>query len=298
MKYHTPVLLNESLEGLNINPAGIYVDLTFGGGGHSREILKRLTTGKLFAFDQDEDAQANILPDERFTFIGQNFRYMKNFLKYYHVDHVDGILADLGLSSHHLDVAERGFSFQHEGPLDMRMNQNAELTAAVVVNTYPKEELKNIFYSYGELSNSAKLCELIVKARNEKEIKTVNDFKTAIAACTPRDFEFKFLAKVFQALRIEVNGELDSLKEMLMQTIDVMKKDGRLVVITYHSLEDRIVKNFIKKGIFEGEVEKDIYGNYVVPFAPVNKKVILPELSEIQTNSKARSAKLRIGRRL
>jgi len=292
--YHTPVLLKESIEGLNIKPDGIYVDVTFGGGGHSREILKYLTTGKLFSFDQDVDAQANLIEDDRFVFVRHNFRYFKNFLRYYGVDHVDGILADLGVSSHEFDVAERGFSFRFEGKLDMRMNQSSDFTASDLVNNYSTEELFRVFREYGELKNTGKLVRAIESYRKSQPIDTIGEFKEAIDSCVPKFKDAKYLAKVFQALRIEVNQEMDALKEMLMQTPDVLGQQGRLVVITYHSLEDRLVKNFIRSGNFSGVVEKDFFGNVKTPLKAVNRKVILPSDEEIEINSRARSAKLRV----
>jgi 16S rRNA (cytosine1402-N4)-methyltransferase len=294
MTYHTPVLLNESVDGLEINPEGIYVDATFGGGGHSRGIIQRLKTGRLIAFDQDEDAERNVIKDERFLFINQNFRYLRNNLRYHGIQFIDGLLADLGVSSHHLDVPERGFSFSHRGELDMRMNRGASLTARKVLNSYGEEELQRIFSFYGEIRNSKKLANLIIHVRREKEIREIPQFVELIAPCIPVKHESKYLAKVFQALRIEVNRELDCLNELLMQCVDLIKKNGRLVMITYHSLEDRMVKNFIRSGNVNGLLNKDFYGNIEVPFAPVNKKVIVPGATEIRRNSRARSAKLRI----
>ncbi|MFA8435603.1 MAG: 16S rRNA (cytosine(1402)-N(4))-methyltransferase RsmH [Marinifilaceae bacterium] len=295
--YHIPVLLKESIEGLDIKPDGIYVDVTFGGGGHSREIIKHLTTGKLIGFDQDVDAESNLIDDERFIFVRHNFRYFKNFLRYHGIDKVDGILADLGVSSHEFDVAERGFSFRFEGDLDMRMNQSASFTAADLVNEYEPEQLYRIFKFYGEVKNPGKLVRQIESYRKNHKIETICQFKEAIEPCVPKFKEKKYLAQVFQALRIEVNQEMDVLKEMLMQTPDVLKEDGRLVVITYHSLEDRLVKNFIRDGKFEGAAEKDFYGNVQVPLSAVNRKVILPTDEEIEMNGRARSAKLRIAKR-
>ncbi len=296
--YHTPVLLKESVEGLNINPEGTYVDVTYGGGGHSKEILKKLTTGRLIAFDQDKDAVLNVINDERLLFVNHNFRYLKNFLRYYNIGQVDGLLADLGVSSHHFDVAGRGFSYRYDGELDMRMNQKSSITANHILNVYHEKQLYSIFKLYGEIKNASRLVNNIVNYRKENEIKTINQFKEVISDCMPKYKENKYLSKVFQALRIEVNGEVDSLKDLLMQSGDVIKKDGRLVVITYHSIEDRLVKNYIKKGKFEGDVEKDFYGNILVPFNAVNKKVIVPNESEIENNVRARSAKLRIAQRL
>ncbi len=280
-----------------VKPDGIYVDVTFGGGGHSKEILRRLTTGRLIAFDMDEDAKKNVIQNDRFLFLNQNFRFLKNNLKYYGINKIDGLIADLGVSSHHFDVEERGFSFAKGGSLDMRMNRKGKLTAKIVLETYTKERLKNVFLKYGEIHNSKRLAETIVNYRTNKEIEKIKEFISIIKSCVTKSYENKYLAKVFQALRIEVNRELENLKEMLFQTIDLIKTDGRLVVITYHSLEDRLVKNFIRKGKFEGELEKDIYGNVELPFDQVNKKVIIPGKEEIIRNSRARSAKLRIARR-
>lgn len=296
-EYHIPVLLKESINGLMVKPDGIYVDVTFGGGGHSKEILRRLTTGRLIAFDMDEDAKKNVIQNDRFLFLNQNFRFLKNNLKYYGINKIDGLIADLGVSSHHFDVEERGFSFAKGGLLDMRMNRKGKLTAKIVLETYTKERLKNVFLKYGEIHNSKRLAETIVNYRTNKEIEKIKEFISIIKSCVTKSYENKYLAKVFQALRIEVNRELENLKEMLFQTIDLIKTDGRLVVITYHSLEDRLVKNFIRKGKFEGELEKDIYGNVELPFDQVNKKVIIPGKEEIIRNSRARSAKLRIARR-
>lgn len=299
--YHTPVLLKQSINGLNIKPDGIYVDLTFGGGGHSKEILKRLTSGRLIAFDYDKDAEANVFNDVRFMFVRNNFKYLKNFLRYYKIKSVDGIIADLGVSSHHFDTAERGFSFRFDGKLDMRMNKSSKLTASTLLNTYTGKQLYNVFTRYGEIKNAHTLTELIMNYRSENEISTTRQLKEIIAPILinlPVYRNNKFLAKVFQALRIEVNKEIDVLKDMLLQTIDVIKKQGRLVVISYHSLEDRIVKNFITKGKFEGDAEKDFYGNLIVPYEPVNRKIIIPDADEIKLNSRAKSAKLRIAKRI
>ena len=288
-------MLSESVDGLNINPDGIYVDVTFGGGGHSREILKRLGTyGRLIAFDQDEDALQNTLDDTRFLLLNNNFRYLKNFLKYYKAVPVDGILADLGVSSHQFDKAERGFSTRFESELDMRMNQQQDLSAQRIVNEYNQQQLSEVFWHYGEINNGAQLASGIIKYRSEKEIKTTVDLKEAISRQIDKKNEIKYLAKVFQALRIEANMELDVLKEFLLQALEVLKSQGRLVIISYHSLEDRLVKNFIKSGNFNGEIEKDFFGNTKVPFNLINKKVLIPDESEINENSRARSAKLRI----
>ena len=295
-EYHIPVLLDECLEGLKIKPDGVYVDLTFGGGGHSKEILKQLTTGKLIGFDQDEDAESNVPNDDRFVFVRHNFRYLRNFIKYLGFDKVDGILADLGVSSHEFDVAERGFSFRFDGELDMRMNQSLNFTAADVLNDYETDDLFRIFKMYGEVKNPGKLIRLIDDFRKNNSLKTIQKFKEVIAPCIPKFKEHKYLAQVFQALRIEVNQEMDALKEMLMQSADVLNPEGRLVVITYHSLEDRLVKNFIRDGKFEGGAEKDFFGNVTTPLVSVNKKVILPGTEEIERNGRARSAKLRIAK--
>lgn len=298
MSYHVPVLLHESIEGLNIKPDGIYVDVTFGGGGHSREILSRLTTGKLLAFDQDADAEQNVPKSDNFIFCNSNFRFLRNFLKYYKIQQIDGLLADLGVSSHHFDEVSRGFTFQHNAPLDMRMNPNSQTTAAEILMKAPENELKHIFREYGEVENSGKLVYLIVTARSEKNLDTSDKFIEAIKPAIPRNQENKYLAKVYQALRIRVNNELESLKAMLTQCIGAIKPGGRLVVITYHSLEDRLVKNFIKNGIFEGEAESDLFGNRKVPFRSIHNKIITPSEKEIGINSRARSAKLRIAERI
>jgi len=296
--YHIPALLEESINGLNIKGNGDYVDVTFGGGGHSREILKNLTTGRLFAFDQDKDAFDNLPDDEHFHFIHHNFRYLKNFMRYYHVPQVDGIIADLGVSFHDFDEADRGFSFRYSGKLDMRMNQEAELTASVIVNEYSEEDLIKIFRQYGEIKNSRQLVKKIIAARQSDSIKTTDELKKIVAPCVPKRIESKYLARVFQALRIETNGELDVLKEFLLQTTSLIKPGGRLVVLTYHSLEDRLVKNFIRSGNFQGEVEKDFYGNIQTSFKAINRKVIVPGETEIGINPRSRSAKLRIAERV
>lgn len=293
--YHVPVLLNESIDGMNIRPGGIYVDVTFGGGGHSKEILTRLDdTAHLYSFDQDEDAEKNIVNDHRFTFVRSNFRYLSNFLRYYDVEEVDAILADLGVSSHHFDDSERGFSFRFDGKLDMRMNKRAGITAAEIVNTYSEERLADIFYLYGELKNSRKLASVIAKARLSKPIVTIGDFLEIIKPLFGREREKKELAKVFQALRIEVNQEMEALKEMLYAAIEALKPGGRLVVITYHSLEDRMVKNIMKTGNIEGKAEQDFFGNVQAPFKLVNNKVIVASEEEVAHNPRSRSAKLRI----
>ena len=294
--YHVPVLLQESLEGMNITPEGTYVDVTFGGGGHSREILRRLgAEGYLYGFDQDADAEQNIPADSRFTFVRSNFRYLYNFMRYHQVaGEVDGLLADLGVSSHHFDDQERGFSFRFDGDLDMRMNTRAGKTAADIVNTYTEEALADVFYLYGELKISRKLAAVIAKSRAVKKITTIGELLEVVKPFIGKDKEKKFLAQVFQALRIEVNDEMRALKEMLQGTLKVLKPEGRLVVITYHSLEDRLVKNFLKTGNFEGKAEKDFFGNVNSPFRLVNTKVIVPTDAEIERNPRSRSAKLRI----
>lgn len=293
--YHVPVLLDESVDGMNLRPGGIYVDVTFGGGGHSKEILRRMDdTARLYSFDQDEDAEKNIVNDPRFTFVRSNFRYLSNFLRYYGVEEVDGILADLGVSSHHFDDSERGFSFRFDGKLDMRMNKRAGMTAADIVNTYDEERLADLFYLYGELKNSRKLASVLVKARAVQPIVTIGDFLNLVKPLFGREREKKELAKVFQALRIEVNHEMEALKEMLQAATEALKPGGRLVVITYHSLEDRLVKNLMKTGNVEGKTEQDFFGNRQTPFRLVNNKVILASDEEVNRNPRSRSAKLRI----
>lgn len=293
--YHVPVLLKESVDGMNIRPDGVYVDVTFGGGGHSKEILSRLNNkGTLLGFDQDEDAEKNRLESDRFIFVRSNFRYLSNFLRYHGVEKVDAILADLGVSSHHFDDSERGFSFRFSGKLDMRMNKRSGITAADVVNTYSEEQLADIFYLYGELKNSRRIANLLVKERSKGNIDTVEEFLTIIKPLFGREREKKELAKVFQALRIEVNHEMEALKEMLMAATEALKPGGRLVVITYHSLEDRMVKNLMKTGNIEGKQEQDFFGNIQTPFKLVNNKVIVPSEEEIARNPRSRSAKLRI----
>ena len=292
--YHVPVLLEESVSGLNIEPDGVYLDLTFGGGGHSREILKRLKDGCLIGFDQDSDALANVPDDSRFIFVNHNFRYLRNFLRYCGYDEADGILADLGVSSHEFDEAGRGFSFRFDAELDMRMNQRSRLKATDILNTYSEENLIRIFRNYGEVDNVRRLVDLIVNARTGKMITRSEEFLQVIAPCVPKQKEKKYLAQVYQALRIEVNGELEALEDMLKEAERALRPGGRLVVITYHSLEDRIVKNFLKSGNFEGKVEKDFYGHVKRNFELVNRKVIVPSEEEIERNPRARSAKLRI----
>ena len=293
--YHTPALLNETIEGLNIKSDGIYVDVTFGGGGHSKEILTRLgAKGKLLGFDQDEDAVKNIIQDDRFIFVKSNFKYLKNFLRYHNIEKVDGILADLGVSSHHFDEADRGFSFRFDGALDMRMNTQSPLTAAVLLNTYSEEKLADVFYLYGELHNSRKIARTIVNARTNAPFDRIFPFIEVLKPFFGREKEKKDMARVFQALRIEVNKEMDVLRALLDQSLEVLNPKGRLVVLTYHSLEDRLVKNFIRSGNFEGNIEKDFYGNVLSPFKAVNNKVIIAGNEEIGRNPRARSAKLRI----
>lgn len=292
--YHVPVLLEESVSGLNIDPDGVYLDLTFGGGGHSREILKRLKDGCLIGFDRDSDALANVPDDSRFIFVNHNFRYLRNFLRYCGYDEADGILADLGVSSHEFDEAGRGFSFRFDAELDMRMNQRSRLKATDILNTYSEENLIRIFRNYGEVDNVRRLVDLIVNARTGKMITRSEEFLQVIAPCVPKQKEKKYLAQVYQALRIEVNGELEALEDMLKEAERALRPGGRLVVITYHSLEDRIVKNFLKSGNFEGKVEKDFYGHVKRNFELVNRKVIVPSEEEIERNPRARSAKLRI----
>jgi len=294
MEYHNPVLLHASVDGLNIKPDGIYVDVTFGGGGHSKEILKRLgPDGKLFAFDQDEDALANALPDERFTLINENFRFIKRFLRFYGVKSVDGILADLGVSSHQFDVPERGFSTRFDAGLDMRMSQKNDLNAYRVVNEYDEANLKRVFLDYGELKNAPVLARTIIEARELKLIKTTDELKEVLARFLPERVRNKILAQIYQAIRIEVNQEMDVLKEFLEQSLEILNPGGRLSVISYHSLEDRLVKRFVKNGMFEGEPERDFFGNFSVPFKTVGK-LIVPDAAEIKENNRARSAKLRI----
>ncbi len=297
-EYHNPVLLKQTVDGLAIKSDGVYVDVTFGGGGHSREILKRLgPDGKLFAFDQDKDAVDNAIDDERFTLINENFRFIKRFLRFHGVKKVDGILGDFGVSSHQFDVAERGFSTRFEADLDMRMNQSGALSAFEVVNKYDEAGLRKMFLGYGELRNAPKLARAIVGARKENPIKTSSELKEVLSPFLPKHKEHKILAQIYQAIRIEVNQEIDALKEFLMQTVELLEKDGRISLISYHSLEDRLVKRFIRSGMFEGEPEKDMYGNVSVPFKKVGK-LIVPEQEEIKENNRARSAKLRIAERV
>jgi 16S rRNA (cytosine1402-N4)-methyltransferase len=297
-KFHTPVLLNESINGLAISSDGVYVDATFGGGGHSAKILEKLGKGTLLAFDQDVDTIDNIIKDERLIFVQHNFRFLKNFLRYHEIEFVDGILADLGVSSHDFDVPDRGFSFRFDGKLDMRMNQTAKITAAQIVNEYDEETLAKIFREFGELSNARKTAAVIVAARRLERIETTQQLCKVIEPLVPKKAANKYLAQVFQALRIEVNQELEVLKSFLTDAVEVLKPGGRLVVISYHSLEDRLVKNLIQKGDFSGEVEKDFFGNVQVKFNPIGKKVIVPSDEEIALNPRARSAKLRIAEKI
>jgi 16S rRNA (cytosine1402-N4)-methyltransferase len=297
--YHVPVLLNESIDGLDIKSDGIYIDVTFGGGGHSKEILRRLgKKGHLYSFDQDPDAEKNIVNDDHFTFVRSNFRYLKNWMRYYGVDHIDGLLADLGVSSHHFDDETRGFSFRFDAPLDMRMNKRAGTTAAEILNNYDEEQLADIFYIYGELKNARKIAATIAKARNEKKIETTDDFLHVTEKLFQREREKKEMAKMFQALRIEVNHEMDALKEMLNGAKDLLCEGGRLSVITYHSLEDRIVKNMMKAGNVEGKIKQDFFGRIEAPFRLINNKVIVPSDEEQQQNPRSRSAKLRVAEKI
>jgi 16S rRNA (cytosine1402-N4)-methyltransferase len=298
MEYHNPVLLHPTVDGLNIKPDGIYVDVTFGGGGHSKEILKRLgPNGRLFAFDQDEDALANALQDERFTLINENFRFIKRFLRFHGVKSVDGILADLGVSSHQFDVPERGFSTRFDAELDMRMSQKNDLNAYRVVNEYEEQDLRRVFFDYGELKNAPVLARTIVEAREHRPIKTTDELKDVLAKFLPERVKNKILAQIYQAIRIEVNQEMDVLKEFIEQSLEILNPGGRFSVISYHSLEDRLVKRFIKNGMFEGEPERDFYGNFSVPFKTIGK-LIVPDDTEIKINNRARSAKLRIAEKV
>lgn len=298
MEYHNPVLLHPTVDGLDIKPDGVYVDVTFGGGGHSKEILKRLgPNGRLFAFDQDEDALANALPDERFTLINENFRFIKRFLRFHGVKAVDGILADLGVSSHQFDVPERGFSTRFDAELDMRMSQKNDMSAYRVVNEYEEQDLRRVFFDYGELKNAPVLARTIVEARKDYPIKTTDELKDVLKKFLPEKVRNKVLAQIYQAIRIEVNQEMDVLKEFIEQSLEILKPGGRFSVISYHSLEDRLVKRFIKNGMFEGEPERDFYGNFSVPFKTIGK-LIVPDNEEIKINNRARSAKLRVAEKL
>lgn len=298
MAYHNPVLLQSSVDYLVTNPDGTYVDVTYGGGGHSREILSRLGSGRLIAFDQDSDAQANLVEDERFTFVPSNFKNLSRFLKYHQAYPVDGILADLGVSSHQFDTPERGFSYREDGVLDMRMNVNAGKSAQDIVNQYDEQALSQIFYRYGELSDGRTLARRIVKAREERPIRTTQELVEALKPSLPRGRENKSLSRIFQALRIEVNQEMEALEAFLAQTVEALKIGGRLVVISYHSLEDRMVKNFMRAGNFSGEVEKDFYGNPQTPFKLITRKALVPDDEEINLNPRARSAKLRVAEKI
>jgi len=298
MVYHIPALLKESIDGLNIQPDGIYVDVTFGGGGHSREILNRLKTGKLVAFDQDEDAGLNIPADEKFLFLNQNFRFLRNNLRFNNIESIDGLIADLGVSFHQFDVPERGFSFRQDALLDMRMSQYSSVTAAHLLEITEESELADIFYRYGELSDSRRIAREIVLRRTSAPLKTVNDLIGAVGKLAPFRQEHKFYAKLFQALRIAVNHEIDYLQEMLEQALSVLNTGGRLVVISYHSLEDRVVKNFMKSGNFRGEEKKDFFGNTETPFRLINRKGTTPGDEEIAVNNRARSARLRIAEKI
>jgi 16S rRNA (cytosine1402-N4)-methyltransferase len=298
MVYHIPALLDESIEGLNIRPDGIYVDATFGGGGHSMEILKRLTTGKLIAFDQDEEARLNVPDDQRLIFLEQNFRFLKNNLMFNNIKSIDGLIADLGVSFHQFDEPERGFTFRKEAPLDMRMNRNSKMTAAILIQTMDEPMLADIFYNYGELTNSRKIAGKIVEARAKKPVTCAGDLISVIEKLAPGRQENKFYAKVFQALRIAVNHEIDFLKEMLLQALEILNTGGRLVIISYHSLEDRVVKNFMRTGNFEGLIKKDFYGNPETPFRVLTKKGVIPKDEEIVRNNRSRSARLRIAEKI
>lgn len=294
MEYHNPVLLKETVDGLNVKPDGIYVDVTFGGGGHSREIMKRLgPNGRLFGFDQDEDAQANIIDDERFVLIPENFRFIKRFLRFHGVKQVDGILADLGVSSHQFDVPERGFSTRFEAELDMRMSKKNELNAFVVINDYDEADIKRVLFDYGELKNGGAMAHVIVEARKNEPIKNSEQLKKVLSRFLPGHKSNKILAQIYQAIRIEVNQEMDVLKEFLEQSLEILNVGGRLSVISYHSLEDRLVKRFMRNGMFEGEPERDMFGNFEVPFKSI-EKLIIPTDEEIAVNNRARSAKLRV----
>lgn len=296
--YHIPVLAKESILGLNLQPGNDVIDATYGGGGHSRLILNYLGDGRLFAFDQDEDAAGNAIEDDRLFFIRHNFRYAKNFLRHYGVEQVDAVFADLGVSSHDFDVPERGFSFRFEGKLDMRMNQEAGIDAAKIVNEYSEEQLRTLFRMYGEIKNAGRLSAEILKYRTENKIETTSQLKEIASGCSPKATENKYMAQVFQALRIEVNEEMEALRELLEAAHDLLKPGGRLVIITYHSLEDRICKNFMRAGNFEGKIAKDFYGNISAPFKLINRKVIVPGEKELQENPRSRSAKLRIAEKI
>ena len=298
MEYHNPVLLDESVGGLAVKKNGVYVDVTFGGGGHSRKILQHLgPEGKLFAFDQDKDALSNSVDDQRFTLINENFMFMKRFLRFHGITEVDGVLADFGVSSYQFDAPNRGFSIRFDAPLDMRMNQDDKVSAKTIINTYPEEELRRLFWEYGELRIAPALARTIVEARTERAVETTFELKNLLNKYLPKGKQNKILAQIYQAIRIEVNNELEVLKTFLMDSKEVLKQDGRLSVISYHSLEDRLVKRFIRNGMFEGEPERDMFGNFSVPFKKVGK-LIVPNAEEIKENNRARSAKLRIAQKL
>ena len=297
--YHKPVLLQESVDGLHINPDGVYIDVTFGGGGHSKEIVKQLSgKGMLYGFDQDADAERNIIDNKHFTFVRSNFRYIENFMKYHNVEGVDGVLADLGVSSHHFDAEDRGFSFRFDGALDMRMNMRSGMNASDILNTYSAEKLADVFFLYGEIKSSRRLASAIIAQREQQKIKTIGQFLEILKPFVGKDKEKRFLAQAFQALRIEVNDEMGALKDMLEQSKKLLNSGGRMVVITYHSLEDRLVKNFLKAGNFEGKIEQDFYGRVLSPFKLINNKVIVPTKEELEENPRSRSAKLRIAEKL
>ena len=297
-EYHIPVLLEESIDGLNLQPNGIYVDVTYGGGGHSRRILERLQGGKLVAFDQDKDALQNLIDDDRLLFVNHNFKFLKNFLRYHGIEKVDGILADLGVSSHDFDQADRGFSFRFDGQLDMRMNQSATKDASKVINDFDASRLGEIFREYGEIMNWRNLAQTIVEARATQRITTIPQFLAVIGRCVPARIEKKYLAQVFQALRIEVNNEMEALESFLESTLELLKPGGRLVVISYHSLEDRMVKNFMRSGRIDGKTEQDFFGHYHLPIEVITRKVIVPDDKETSKNPRARSAKLRIAQKI
>jgi 16S rRNA (cytosine1402-N4)-methyltransferase len=298
MKYHIPVLLNDCIEGLNIHPDGIYVDVTFGSGGHSRKILEKLSSGRLIAFDRDKDVQANLIEDDRFFFIHQNYRFLKNFLKFQGIQQIDGLLADLGISSWQIDQAERGFSIRLDGDLDMRMDQGQELTAAKIINSYSTDQLIYLFRQYGEIENAKKLTDEILKERVIQRIESTEVLKNVMLRVAHRGKENQYLAKAFQAIRIEVNEEIDALKDLLKNTNDILKPGGRMVVISYHSLEDRLVKNYFRTGNFDGIPVKDFFGNQIAPLRPVIRKAIIPSEAEQQANPRSRSAKLRIAEKI
>lgn len=299
MVYHIPALLEESVEGLNIDASGIYVDATFGGGGHTKEILKRLgPDGRVVAFDQDDDAVVNVPDDKRLLFLGQNFRFLRNNLRYNGIDHINGLLADLGVSFHQFDDEERGFSFRGDGRLDMRMNRNSGRDASMLINNMEADKLADVLYYYGELANARQIAAKIIAAREENPINTTGELLNVLGGFAPRGREHKFFAKVFQALRIEVNGEIEALKEMLSQALEMLLPGGRLSIITYHSLEDRLVKNFMRTGNFEGRENKDFYGNLLTPFKLINRKGTVPSDEEIERNNRARSARLRVAEKI